>query len=288
MKNSNKISALLLALILIFSLAIPSFAAFDHSEDFYVNDEASVLTSTTKNQIIEANASLESDCEGAQFVVVTIDYLPSGYDSEQYANLLFNNWGVGSVVNNNGILLLLVVEEYKGWLAVGAGIADDLTTSEINDMLDTYFWTYVDNNEFDAGVSSMLTQIVNFFEGYYGVSSSSSSGTSSLNDTLGGSFAMDGLDVLIVILLIIAVLAAGIWNGSRKGRRRGVAPRPVHRHVSRPPAGRQGGARPGGAGRMSGGGGHSGGGGGRSSGGSSGGSRSGGGGHSSGGGGGRR
>lgn len=104
--------AILLAAALLITPALAS--TLEASDSFYVNDMADVLSSQTENEIIAANGELEYYCRGAQIVVVTTDYLPSGYDSEQYANLLFNSWGVGSKSENNGMLLLVVTEEYRG------------------------------------------------------------------------------------------------------------------------------------------------------------------------------
>ncbi len=175
----KRISALFLALLFAAALlCAPVSALLEQSDDFYVNDSAGVLSSTRKNEIIEANGYLENNCDGAQIVVVTVKFLESGYDSEQYANLLFNDWGVGSATHNNGMLLLLVTEEYKGWLTVGSGIAGALPDSEINAMMDDYFWDYVDADEHDMAVESLFSQLLGWYDGYYGLSQSESSGES--------------------------------------------------------------------------------------------------------------
>jgi uncharacterized protein len=156
-------------------LSVPAAAVLEPSSDSYVTDDAGVLTSTTINEIDETNGYLEQYCEGAQIAVVTVKYLEQGYDSEQYANLLFNNWGVGSATHNNGMLLLLVTDEYSGWLAVGAGISDAMDADEMNTMFDNYFWNYVDESAYDKAVSSIFGQLVGWYEGYYGVSLDGSS-----------------------------------------------------------------------------------------------------------------
>lgn len=154
----KRIFSLVFALLLLPAMALGALAADvpEPSADFYVYDGAGTLSESTKDLILNASGPLEQYCDGAQIVVVTIDYLPSGYDSEQYANLLFNSWGVGSSSANNGLLLLHVVKEDRGWLAVGAGISNQMTSSYANSLMDEYFWPYSDAGEYDEAVATLF------------------------------------------------------------------------------------------------------------------------------------
>ena len=166
----KRIFSLVFALLLLPVMALGTLAADvpEPSSDFYVYDGAGTLSESTKDLILNASGPLEQYCDGAQIVVVTIDYLPSGYDSEQYANLLFNSWGVGSSSANNGLLLLHVVKEDRGWLAVGAGISKQMTSSYANSLMDEYFWPYSDAGEYDEAVATLFPHLVDFFAQLYG------------------------------------------------------------------------------------------------------------------------
>ena len=164
----KKILSLIITIVFTTLLAcISVLAIVNQSEDFYVADYANILASDTKNDIIGYNGALEYQCKGAQVVVVTIESLGGNLDSEEYAHQLFNDWGVGAAVENNGMLLLLVTEEKKGWLALGAGLTD-LSGEEINAWLDEYFWVYVDADKHDEGVNSIFMRILEFYDEYYG------------------------------------------------------------------------------------------------------------------------
>ena len=113
MKNfAKRISALVLAVVLSAAVLCPAaFAAKLPSlpKDQCVVDGAGVLSSSTVQTITELNAQLESSCSGAQISVLTVEY--TGNDStEDYATQAFNAWGIGSSSNNNGVLILLVME----------------------------------------------------------------------------------------------------------------------------------------------------------------------------------
>jgi uncharacterized protein len=105
--------------MLALAFAAPAGAVVQRSEEYYVADYAQVLSDDIEQKIISSNVDLEQKCEGAQIVVVTVEYLDGMY-ADEYAMRLFNDWGVGSREKNNGMLLLLATEEKKCWLTTGA------------------------------------------------------------------------------------------------------------------------------------------------------------------------
>jgi uncharacterized membrane protein YgcG len=106
-------AVLLLFMTFILLAAVPARAVVAQSDDYYVADYAGVLSPSAEEDIIAYNGDLEYYCDGAQIVVVTIEYLDGMY-ADEYALKLFNDWGVGSATADNGMLLLLVTEEKKG------------------------------------------------------------------------------------------------------------------------------------------------------------------------------
>jgi uncharacterized protein len=175
------------------ALAPPAFALLlEATPEFYVADNAGVLTSATKENIIDSNDNsdngLEALCDGAQIVVVTIKYLDGGMKSDEYAKQLFSDWGVGSSSANNGMLLLLVTEEKKGWLEVGSGIRSYWTEDTIDSYLNDYFWDDVDAGRYDAAVNSLLEPLFSWYADHYRLDS----GTDSGNNAAAGGYAGNG------------------------------------------------------------------------------------------------
>ncbi len=115
----KRIICSLLIIMLALAFAAPAGAVVQRSEEYYVADYAQVLSDDIEQKIISSNVDLEQKCEGAQIVVVTVEYLDGMY-ADEYAMRLFNDWGVGSREKNNGMLLLLATEEKKCWLTTGA------------------------------------------------------------------------------------------------------------------------------------------------------------------------
>lgn len=223
----KRIFALILALLLLPALALSALAADvpEPSADFYVYDGAGTLSQSTKDLILNASGPLEKYCDGAQIVVVTIDYLPSGYDSEQYANLLFNSWGIGSSSANNGMLLLHVVKEDRGWLAVGAGISNQVSTDSINSLMDSYFWPYSDAGEYDKAVATLFPHLVDIFAALYNTSALyGGTGSTQGGDYYEGPYYDpyydDGPSLGTVIAFILIILLLVLSFAGSLGRRR--------------------------------------------------------------------
>jgi len=162
------IATLLIILLLAAGLSPVASALVEQSEEFFVNDTANVLSEATRQDIIDSNIGLMELCQGAQIVIVTIQYLEGMY-ADEYATQLFNEWGVGSTEADNGMLLLLATEEARGGLVVGAGIAGTFTADMREHYLNTYFWPEVDARNFDTAVRNICEALFSWFADYYGI-----------------------------------------------------------------------------------------------------------------------
>lgn len=172
------VSCALAAVLSVTLLAIPALAIDlepGTGDGFYVRDTANVLSAETEELVASYNASLlEPECSQAQLVVVTVPYLAE--DSDLAATELLNDWGVGSSAQSNGMLLLLVSEEYRGWLAVGRGLSDAFDDDTAGRYLDQYFWDYIDAGQFDKGVQTLAGQLAAWYADYYGADLSDAGG----------------------------------------------------------------------------------------------------------------
>ena len=86
----------------------------------YVSDFASVIPDSNRAPLEAYCASLEQ-ATGAQVALVTVTSL-GGEPIEDVANTIFRAWGVGQKGKNEGILLLLSIEDRRSRLEVGYGL----------------------------------------------------------------------------------------------------------------------------------------------------------------------
>ena len=230
MKNfAKRISALVLAVVLSAAVLCPAaFAAQLPSlpKDQCVVDGAGVLSSSTVQTITELNAQLESSCSGAQIGVLTVEY--TGNDStEDYATQAFNAWGIGSSSNNNGVLILLVMEsaQYADgdyYLTYGDGFRNTTLAKQSSAIAQTMEDQFAAKN-YDGAVTTCARNVANTIADIYGVSLSGGTGNGSTvqpgyqgGQSSGGSTLTDILTLVVSVVLLIPAPAAGC--GASVGR----------------------------------------------------------------------
>lgn len=147
----NKFLALLLALILI---AAPALAIPSPSGDFYVLDEANVLSNSTEEYIIYNNDQLYDAC-GAQIVFAVVDDT-EGEAIDDYAYDIFNEWGIGDSKKNNGFLVLMAIDDDNYYALPGVGLERAISAGTIKDLLDTYLEPDFAKKDYDAGARALF------------------------------------------------------------------------------------------------------------------------------------
>ena len=90
----------------------------------------------------------------------------SGRYIEEYATQMFREWGVGSKQNNNGVLLLISLEERKDRIEVGYGLEGALTDLQSDQILKTVN-TYLKEGDYDSAVLVGASSIMSAVQGEY-------------------------------------------------------------------------------------------------------------------------
>jgi len=164
-KTSSPLKFLLWVLVLMLgmsaALAVPA-----PSDDFYVLDQADVLSDETEGLIVLNNDTLYKAC-GAQIVVVTID-TTGDVELEDYAWTLFNAWGIGSSNEENGVLVLLVIGDDTYYVMQGRGLEDTLTSGTLGNLNATYLEPYFARKEYDKGTAALFAQLFQRVAAIYG------------------------------------------------------------------------------------------------------------------------
>ena len=95
----------------------------------YVNDFAGVLNATTVEKLTEVSTEVDQKAK-AQIAVVTIKTL-EGDTVEDFANHLFQKWGVGYKGTDRGVMVLLATDDHKYWTEVGYGLEPILPDGKV-------------------------------------------------------------------------------------------------------------------------------------------------------------
>ena len=134
-----------LILILLFTLVIPSVSAIiKPTSNFYVNDYANILSEETEQYIMNRSVAL-NNVDGTQIVVVTVKNL-EGMSLESYSLEVARSFGIGSKEKNNGLLILLALEERELRTEVGTGLEGIIPDGKSGRIQDEYMIPYLKNN----------------------------------------------------------------------------------------------------------------------------------------------
>lgn len=210
------ISALLVAILfcLVFCGCENEIKELKPTEQFYVNDFANVIDSEKETALLNKAIALDK-ATTAQVVVVTVDSL-NGETPEEFALNLGRAWGVGNKEKNNGIVVLLAVEEREIRIEIGYGLEGDLPDSKTGRIIDYYGLEYLKNDDFSAGLYNVTSALINEVYIAYGQTPEESyvaiENLPQTNDLKkNGSKIIISWIILIVLVVIISLF------GSRRG-----------------------------------------------------------------------
>lgn len=248
--------------------------ALTPKENFYVNDYVGILNDTQTDYLIERANQLREE-NGVQVVVVIVpNVIGSSIDS--YATEVFNDFGIGSSKDDNGVLLFLAVEDGEVTIVPGDGFRGYLSASKGGDILDSIFIPKAEKGNISEGIYDTFLELVKIgsnmttegFSENNNISSTSSENNSSpiksKNSSSGGSVSY--LFIIIVIILLVIIISKSTSSprqyrrSSSYPRRRGTTFININtpkRSSSRPSSSKPSSSRPptiGGGGRSSGGG----------------------------------
>jgi uncharacterized protein len=95
----------------------------------YVNDFAGVLNAATVQELTQLSTEVDQKAK-AQIAVVTVKTL-EGDPVEDFANHLFQKWGVGQKGTDRGVMVLLATDDHKYWTEVGYGLEPILPDGKV-------------------------------------------------------------------------------------------------------------------------------------------------------------
>ena len=130
-----------------------------------VYDYANVL-STVEKQALEQKLINYSDSTSTQIVVITTPTIKGesiGILTPKWAQ----EWGIGQAKEDNGILILLALQERKIWIAPGYGVEDRLTAGINGELIRNVILPNFKNNDYYAGLDQGADAIFDVLKGKY-------------------------------------------------------------------------------------------------------------------------
>ena len=199
----------------------------------YINDYTNTINNDYKEKIVSIGKELE-DKTGAQAIIVVINST-NNIPIEDYANKLFRGWGIGKSDKNNGLLILLAINDRQYRVEVGRGLEGTIPDALSNRVMESLAKPSFAQRNYGEGLLNSYSKLCDYIAEEYGVTldkslnielPSQTQSTTSTNKDLG--FVGIGFLVLIFLDLIFnrgrimsTLLQLLFWNNFFNGGRRG-------------------------------------------------------------------
>ncbi|MCE5300176.1 MAG: TPM domain-containing protein [Spirochaetia bacterium] len=185
-----------------------------------VNDSAGIIDNPSEASINSLINELKQKT-GAEIAVVTIKSL-EGEPLEDYANTLFSKWGIGEKGKDNGLLILVVLDEHKIRIETGYGIEGIIPDGKAGSIIRTDMAPYFQQGNPAAGIYAGVYAAASLIAADKGVALSGKAPRSA-QASRGKMSKAEMLFSIIFMLIFIPVVIRNPWilflmmSGGRRG-----------------------------------------------------------------------
>lgn len=133
----------------------------------YINDYTNIINNDYKKKIISIGKGLE-DKTGAQAVIVVIDST-NNIPIEDYSNKLFRACGIGKNDKDNGLLILLAINDRKYRVEVGRGLEGAIPDALSNRVMESLAKPSFSQGNYGEGLLNSYSKLCDYIAEEYGV-----------------------------------------------------------------------------------------------------------------------
>ena len=156
---------ILLTLVLIFSFSLADITASFPELSGRVVDTANLLTQSQKETLTTILKAQEKETSN-QIVVVTLNSL-DGYEIADYSYQLGRHWQIGQKDKDNGLLLVISLNDRKLRIEVGYGLEGALTDKISHEIIEYTLKPKFRQNQYFEGIQKSVDQIILAIKGEY-------------------------------------------------------------------------------------------------------------------------
>ena len=178
-----------------------------------VNDLARVMQ-PQEVSALEQKLVAYNDSTTSQIAVVTVPTL-DGNDIADYAQKLYESWGIGSKNNNNGILVLVAIKERQARIQTGYGLEGAVPDALAKRIISNTLVPAFRQNQYYAGLDRATDQLIALAKGEYKADPAQTQRSRGRRDRTGSGA---GFWIIIGILVIVFLLRSRGGGGGRGGR----------------------------------------------------------------------
>jgi len=176
-----------------------------------VNDNAGLLNKLDADALEKKLVALD-DSTSNQIVVLTVQSL-NGEVIEDVAVNTFRDWGIGGKDKNNGVLLLIAVQDRKIRIEVGYGLEGAIPDVVANDIINNDLTPAFKEGNYLSGITKAVDNLSKAAVGEYKVKRKKK------NDEVSGKDILVFIIILFVVLMIVGRSGRGGGGGNMMNRR---------------------------------------------------------------------
>jgi uncharacterized protein len=148
-----------------------SYPGVLHAEDFparattLVSDYSGILSddqrASLESKLVEFNDSTSTQ------IAVVIMRSTGNYEIADYSVQLFNKWKIGQESKNNGVLILVAVDDHKVWITTGYGIEGVLPDAICKSIVDRDIVPAFRRGDYYTGLEEGTNSIMSIVKGEF-------------------------------------------------------------------------------------------------------------------------
>jgi len=162
MKKSFIVTAVLLLLYAQQSTALMDIPG---RTNHWVNDYAGVIDINTKTFLEKTISSVRQKTPDNIEIIVATFPDTGGWEINKFAQQYFNNWGSTKTGRDNGVVILIVVNDGQIQIGVGKNLAKILPDSVIDGIVAEDMIPYLRKGDYSTGVKKASLRIISILEG---------------------------------------------------------------------------------------------------------------------------
>jgi uncharacterized protein len=183
---------LLFFLLIHFGLSAQSPFPEPMSPRKLVNDFTNTLTAE-QIQMLESKLVAYDDSTSNQVAIIIVASL-EGYDIAQYGAEISEKWGIGNKEKNNGVLLLVAINDRKVNISTGYGLEGAITDAHSKRIIQNYIVPNFKTGDYFTGLDQASSIIMSMASGEFT--------TDPKNEQTGGSPFVVFIFIMIVFFII--------------------------------------------------------------------------------------
>ncbi|QJD95006.1 TPM domain-containing protein [Mucilaginibacter robiniae] len=191
---------------------------FPEKPNTLVNDYTNTLSADEK-QRLEDKLVAYNDSTSTQLAVVIIKSI-GDYDIDEYGTMLGRKWGIGQKGKNNGVLLLVALNDHKVTIQTGYGAEGALTDAATQTIIQQDIKPNFKQNNYFAGLDAATTDIFKYLKGEFKADPNQQKQT----DDGGGGSAVVIIIIIVVVLILVFRNRGGGGGGQVIGSRGSSSP----------------------------------------------------------------